>query len=99
MSVHDSVLYICKDEYAEQVAAMFQVAHMWCWAWLRYNYEIYELPVANAWLSSIEIDSIFRNNATALTQTVSQHKSEPDGESRTIRDLIKASNGLFRPKV
>lgn len=95
MSVHDSILYLCPEDQAEKVAALFQVAHAWCWAWLRYNYEIYELPVANAWLSSIEIDSIFRKSATANTQTVSQQLKEPDGQSRTIQDLIPVFNSLF----
>jgi hypothetical protein len=73
---------------------MIQAAR-WCWAWMRYNYEIYELPVANAWLSSIEIDSIFRKAADSSTKTVSQQKQEADGESRTIQDLIPTFNSLF----
>jgi DNA polymerase gamma 1 len=95
MSVHDSILYLCPESQAEKVATLFQVAHAWCWAWMRYNYEIYELPVANAWLSSIEIDSIFRKAATASTKTVSQQTNEPDGQSRTIQDLIPTFNSMF----
>ena len=95
MSVHDSILYLCPESQAEKVATLFQVAHAWCWAWMRYNYEIYELPVANAWLSSIEIDSIFRKAATASTKTVSQQTDEPDGQSRTIQDLIPTFNSMF----
>jgi DNA polymerase gamma 1 len=96
MSVHDSILYLCPEDQAEEVAALFQVAHAWCWAWMRYNYGIHELPVANAWLSSIEIDKIFRKAATANTKTVSQQKSEEDGESRTIQDLIPIFNSMFK---
>lgn len=95
MSVHDSILYLCKEEYADQVAALFQVAHMWCWAWLRYNYDIHELPVSNAWFSSIEVDSIFRKSATYSTVTVSQPKVEPEGKSYTIKELIPTLNSLF----
>jgi DNA polymerase gamma 1 len=95
MSVHDSILYLCPESQAEKVATLFQVAHAWCWAWMRYNYEIYELPVANAWLSSIEIDSIFRKAATASTKTVSQQTDELDGQSRTIQDLIPTFNSMF----
>jgi len=96
MSVHDSILYMCPKEEAEEVAALFQVAHAWCWAWLRYNYGIYELPVANAWLSSIEIDHIFRKAADANTKTVSQQKSERNGHSVTIHSLIPVFNGKLR---
>jgi DNA polymerase gamma 1 len=95
MSVHDSILYLCPEDQAEKVAALFQVAHAWCWAWLRYNYDIYELPVANAWLSSIEIDRIFRKSATARTKTVSQQKDEPNGQSRAIQELVPTLNLLF----
>lgn len=95
MSVHDSILYLCPESEAEKVSALFQVAHVWCWAWLRHNYDINELPVANAWLSSIEIDKIFRKAATASTKTVSQQEDEEDGESRTIQDLIPIANKLF----
>lgn len=96
MSVHDSILYLCPESQAEKVAALFQVAHAWCWAWMRYNYGIYELPVANAWLSSIEIDSIFRKSADSSTKTVSQQKDEEDGRSVTIHDLIPVLNSMFR---
>lgn len=96
MSVHDSILYLCPESQAKKVATLFQVAHAWCWAWMRYNYEIYELPVANAWLSSIEIDKIFRKSATSSTKTVSQQKNEKDGKSVTIQDLIPIFNSMFK---
>ena len=95
MSVHDSILYLCPAPQAQKVAALFQVAHAWCWAWMRYNYEIYELPVANAWLSSIEIDSIFRKSATSSTITVSQQVKEPDGVSLSVQDLVPVFNSIF----
>jgi DNA polymerase gamma 1 len=95
MSVHDSILYLCPEDQAEKVATLFQVAHAWCWAWMRYNYSIYELPVANAWLSSIEIDKIFRKSADSSTKTVSQQKDEEDGRSVTVEDLIPVFNSMF----
>ena len=94
MSVHDSILYLCVESQAKTLAALFQVAHAWCWAWLRYNYDIYELPVANAWLSSVEIDKIFRKSANSSTKTVSQQNDEPDGQSVSIKDLIPVLNSL-----
>jgi DNA polymerase gamma 1 len=96
MSVHDSILYLCPEPQAERVAALFQVAHAWCWAWMRYNYGIYELPVANAWLSSIEIDKIFRKSADSSTKTVSQQKDEGDGRSVSVQDLIPIFNSMFQ---
>lgn len=95
MSVHDSILYLCPESQAEKVAVLFQIAHAWCWAWMRYNYEIYELPVANAWLSSIEVDHVFRKSATSSTTTVSQQTEERAGRSVTIQDLVPAFNSMF----
>lgn len=95
ISIHDSVTYLAPDDQAQQVAACFQVAHAWSWAWLRFNYGMNNLPVANAWLSSIEIDPILRKSATTSTRTISQLKDEPDGESYTIKDLIPVCNELF----
>lgn len=89
MAVHDSVLYLCPEDQAMEVAKMFQVAHVWCWAWLRYNFGIYDMPIANAWLSSVEVDKIFRKSAHSSTVTVSQSVKEPDGRSYTMVDLAK----------
>jgi DNA polymerase gamma 1 len=89
MAVHDSVLYMCPESQALEVAKMFQVAHVWCWSWLRYNFDIYEMPTANAWLSSVEVDRIFRKSAHSSTLTVSQDVKESDGKSYTMVDLVK----------
>ena len=94
MSVHDSVLYMCQESDADVVAALYQVAHLWSWAWLRYNYGICEMPHANAWFSSIEIDKIFRKAATASTVTVSQPVSEPNGRAHTITSLVPVLESL-----
>ena len=94
MSVHDSVLYICKEEDAEKVAALFQISHLWSWAWLRYNYGIYEMPLTNAFFSSIEIDRIFRKSATASTVTISQPHPEPHGRSVSVMEQIEVLSEL-----
>jgi DNA polymerase gamma 1 len=95
ISIHDSITYMAPEDQAKQVAACFQVAHVWCWAWLRHNYGMSNLPVANAWFSSIEIDNILRKSATTSTKTISQLKNEPDGESYNVADLIPVFNQLF----
>jgi DNA polymerase gamma 1 len=94
MSVHDSVLFMCEEKDAETVAAFYQIAHVWSWAWLRHRYGIVEMPQANAWFSSIEIDKVFRKSATASTKTVSQPVQEPDGKAYTISSLIPSINSL-----
>lgn len=95
ISIHDSVTYLAPEDQALDVAACFQVAHAWIWAWLRYNYGMTNLPVANAWFSSIEIDSILRKSADTPTRTVSQLIDEPDGVSYSISDMIEVCDSLF----
>jgi DNA polymerase gamma 1 len=94
MSVHDSVLYMCRESDADLVAALYQIAHLWSWTWLRYNYGICEMPHANAWFSSIEIDKIFRKAADASTVTVSQPIPEPNGRAHTIASLVPVLDSL-----
>jgi DNA polymerase gamma 1 len=94
LSVHDSVLFMCREADGDKVSALYQIAHLWSWSWLRYNYGICEMPHANAWFSSIEVDKIFRKSATASTVTVSQPAQEPDGRAHTITSLIPILNAL-----
>jgi DNA polymerase gamma 1 len=94
MSVHDSVLFMCEEKDADTVAAFYQIAHVWSWAWLRFRYGICEMPQANAWFSSIEIDKVFRKSATASTKTVSQPVQEADGRAHTITTLIPSLESL-----
>jgi DNA polymerase gamma 1 len=94
MSVHDSVLFMCKESDADKVSALYQIAHLWSWAWLRHRYGVCEMPHANAWFSSIEVDHIFRKSATSSTITVSQNVTEPDGRAHTISSLIGVLESL-----
>lgn len=96
ISIHDSILYLCKEEDAKTVAALYQVAHLWSWAWLRYNLGILEMPMSNAWLSSVEVDKYFRKCATESTVTVSQPVEAPHGEAFDIGRLVETLNSLSR---
>lgn len=95
ISIHDSILYMVKEDQAEKLVAIFQVAHAWTWAWLRARYGIYELPQNNAWFSSVEIDSIFRKSATEDIRTISNEVHEPNGIAMTIHDTIEVCNSMF----
>lgn len=93
-SVHDSLLYMCKEEDADLVAAFYQISHLYVWSLLRYKYGICEMPHANAWFSSIEVDKVFRKSATAGTTSVSQLIPDPDGRAHTITSLVPVLNSL-----
>lgn len=99
MSIHDSILYLCKEEDAKTVAALYQVAHLWSWAWLRYNLGTLEMPMSNAWLSSVEVDKYFRKCATESTVTVSQPVEAHHGEAFGIEELVETLNSLDRRQI
>ena len=94
LSVHDSILYMCKEEDADTVSALYQIAHLWTWCWLRYKYGVISMPHANAWFSSIEVDKVFRKSATAETTSVSQPVPDPDGRAHTITSLVPVLESL-----
>lgn len=94
MSVHDSLLYMCKEEDADLVAALYQISHLHVWSYLRYRYDICEMPHANAWFSSIEVDKVFRKSATAGTTSISQPVPDPDGRAHTITSLVPVLDSL-----
>lgn len=95
ISIHDSILYMVKEEHAEQLVAIYQIAHAWTWAWLRSNYKIYELPQNNAWFSSVEVDHIFRKSAYEDVRTISNEIHEPHGKAYTISDTVEICNSMF----
>lgn len=80
---------MCKEEHAKKLAACFQIAHVWSWAWLKYNYGIFELSASGSWFSSVEIDKIMRKSADASVVTISQPFPKPNGKAYTISDLIE----------
>jgi DNA polymerase gamma 1 len=94
MSIHDSILYLCKEEDAETVAALYQIAHLWSWAWLRHNLGIIDMPISNAWFSSVEVDKYFRKCATESTVTISQPTEAPRGKEYSIGNLVDRLNSL-----
>ena len=94
LSVHDSVLYMCREEDADTVSALYQIAHLWTWCWLRYKYGVISMPHANAWFSSIEVDKVFRKSATAGTTSISQPVPDQDGRAHTITSLVPVLNSL-----
>lgn len=94
ISIHDSILYLCREEDAKTVAALYQIAHLWSWAWLRYNLGVIDMPISNAWFSSVEVDKYFRKCATESTVTISQPVEAPHGRAYNISGLVEALNSL-----
>lgn len=88
ISIHDSITYLAKESDAEFLLACYQVAHAWSWAWLRANYNLYELPAASTWFSSVEIDKIMRKSATTSVVTISNVVPRPDGKAYGIEDIL-----------
>lgn len=88
ISIHDSITYLCKESDTEFLVACYQVAHAWSWAWLRSNYDLYELPAAATWFSSVEIDDIMRKSATTDVVTISNPIPKPNGKAYSLEQIL-----------
>jgi DNA polymerase gamma 1 len=79
LSIHDEIWFMTPDKYAEQFAALFQIAHIYTWSLFHSAVEIPDLPLSRAYFSSVAIDERLRKSPKEKTVTL----SNPEGESET----------------
>jgi DNA polymerase gamma 1 len=79
LSIHDEIWFMTPDKYAEQFAAMFQIAHVYTWSLFHSAVEIPDLPLSRAYFSSVAIDERLRKSPREKTVTL----SNPEGDSET----------------
>ena len=91
LSIHDEIWFMTPDRYAEQFAALFQIAHVYTWSLFHSAVGIPELPLSRAFFSSVAIDNRLRKTPTEKTVTVSNPdgKNEPSGEEYSMYELAE----------
>lgn len=96
ISIHDEVWFITPDKYAEQFAALFQMAHLYTWALFQYSVGVEDLPLSRAFFSSVAIDDRIRKTPDECTVSPSNSsgESEPPGLEYTMNQL--AARGVFK---
>jgi DNA polymerase gamma 1 len=89
ISIHDEVWFITPEKYAEQFAALFQVAHLYTWALFHYAIGIPDLPLSRAFFSSVAIDDRIRKTPKECTVSPSNPGGgkEPEGVEHSINQL------------
>jgi DNA polymerase gamma 1 len=80
LSIHDEIWFMTPDRYAEQFAALFQIAHMYTWSLFHSAVGIPDLPLSRAYFSSVAIDERLRKSPQEKTVTL----SNPAGENESF---------------
>lgn len=78
LSIHDEIWFMAPERYAEQFAAMFQIAHMYTWSLFHSAVGIPDLPLSRAYFSSVAIDERLRKSPKEKTVTLSNPKGETE---------------------
>jgi DNA polymerase gamma 1 len=76
LSIHDEIWFMTPERYAEQFAALFQIAHMYTWALFQSSVGIPDLPLSRAYFSSVAIDDRLRKSPKEKTVTLSNSRGE-----------------------
>lgn len=79
LTVHDEICFMAREEYGEQLAAIFQLAHILVRADITDCLGLDGIPCNGAWFSSVEIDYVFRKE-------IGQKAKTPDMPDMCIRD-------------
>jgi DNA polymerase gamma 1 len=80
LSIHDEIWFMTPERYAEQFAALFQIAHVYTWSLFHSAVDIPELPLSRAYFSSVAIDERLRKSPKEKTVTL----SNPGGETESF---------------
>lgn len=96
-TIHDAILYeVPKSRYRE-LCAILQMAHIYCWAMLRYELGIPEMGLSGAFFESFEIGNFLRKSYDAETVTPYNKENYPDHilltQWDTFPDMIKMFRG------
>jgi len=91
LSIHDEIWFQTPERYAEQFAALFQIAHVYTWALFHHRIGIPELPLSRAFFSSVAIDDRLRKSPKEKTVTLSNPggEDEPSGVEYSMWELAE----------
>mgnify|MGYP006276005073 CR=1 FL=1 len=91
LSIHDEIWFMTPEKYAEQFAAVFQIAHMYTWSMFHSSVGIPELPLSRAYFSSVAIDNRIRKSPKERTVTPSNPggDQEPPGVEYSMKELAE----------
>nr|SVE79946.1 EOG090X00SQ [Daphnia magna] len=71
ISIHDEVRYIIKEDDKFRAALALQIANLWTRCMFSYQMNLYDLPQAVAFFSSVDIDTVLRKETNMDCQTPS----------------------------
>ena len=91
ISIHDEIWFMAPERYAEQFAALFQIAHMYTWSLFQSSVGIPDLPLSRAYFSSVAIDDRIRKSPRECTVSPSNPGgiNEPNGNEYSMYELAE----------
>jgi len=77
------------EKYAEQFAALFQIAHLYTWSLFQSSVGIPDLPLSRAFFSAVAIDDRIRKSPTERTVSPSNPNGDQErpGLEYSMREL------------
>jgi len=96
ISIHDEMHFMCPEPYAQSLAVIFQMAHLYSWARFQAGVGINDVPLSRAFFSSVAIDDRLRKSPGECTVTPSNPDGteEPNGSEYSM--LQMAENGWVK---
>lgn len=87
-SLHDELIFVCKEEETDVLMYLIEIAHVWVWAFLHYKLGINDMPVARAFVP-VNRDVIWRKEAVGEGSKTSTptFSNIPPGEEIMIENL------------
>ncbi|KAJ1927445.1 DNA-directed DNA polymerase gamma mip1 [Tieghemiomyces parasiticus] len=98
LTIHDEIRYLVKEEDRYRAGLALQVANLWTRALFSYRLGMEDLPLSVAFFSSVDVDSVMRKEVDLPCITPSHPTEIPPGESLTVQDLIKLTDGRLGSK-
>ncbi|EIN08144.1 hypothetical protein PUNSTDRAFT_44745 [Punctularia strigosozonata HHB-11173 SS5] len=93
ISVHDELRYLVKEEDKYRAALALQIAHLWTRTMFAYRLGLDDLPQGVAFFSAVDVDKVLRKEVDMPCVTPSQPNPIPPGESLSIVDVLKKTDG------
>lgn len=91
LSIHDELVWMVPEKYAESFAVLFQMAHLYSWARFQAAVGICDVPLSRAFFSSVAIDDRVRKAPNECTKTPSNPNGdkEPDGAEYSMTEMAE----------
>ena len=94
-TIHDSLLYECKENQYMELCAIMQMAHIYCWGFLREELGIREMGLSGSFFDSFEVGPFLRKAWNQPTTTPFNKENHPNHTLVTAWDTFDQIIKMF----